>query len=419
MLFDIPDTSKVNISFPIIRKNYSILYDAEFPMLYTGSNDMGNNIVGSLICEDDENEVLRYIHSVVSPTDLGLFLNKKLSYRDLLEKQESIFVVDKNHYLDVIDTFHISFKSIPQDYLPSPLFHCPDIETVYGSNFSWDLKGMIADAQEAYASEASIVSNTINEIFSTIIEGARSIGAIPQVRQLAYAPRSFGINFRVKVKSPDIYFNEKAFMKYISNAIDYSLNHLSEDIISMKDDKLDSENFETLITKSLEIVYNSLGKEYDQAAKEQTLKSILKIPFELQKITDQIGEGFNSIIVNSLDEEKSSTLGVLDASFSAQLLLATTELIEKKSENFEMDLHVREYKIHVYHLNKESRKGNAHFDRYIGEDTIVDNPRIIITGETNLENSIFMESMSTGKKITIDAIGKKVNGRLRELHINF
>ncbi len=135
----------------------------------------------------------------------------------------------------------------------------------------------------------------------------------------------------------------------------------------------------------------------------------MQLPFEFEKLTDDLGQGFDYLEISN-----QKPLGVIDNDFSTAIS-STTELILGKNEIIEDDSY-NDYSIHVYHLNKNSRKGNA-FVRTKENKDVMDSPRFTIEGEDSLDNSIFTESLHVNKYIIVSAKAKKLKDRIKFLTI--
>ena len=145
MLFEILKGSIEDIELPIISDNYTVLYFDEFPMLFTGTNLDGDRIVGSLICEDEEKDIFRFLHLRVNNRDYLEFIRRRISYRQLIERQQKVFILDKDESDNIVNTYWVSTSIIPTSFLPHSDLMCPNAELVIGSEFTVSMKGKIGD----------------------------------------------------------------------------------------------------------------------------------------------------------------------------------------------------------------------------------------------------------------------------------
>jgi hypothetical protein len=422
-MFEIQPKYIVDTDIPIIVDNYLLIHFDEVPILYTGTNEYGDRIIGSLCAESEDGETFRYFQTIIKNIDFVKFKKNKISYRQLIETAKRIFVIDKDVNEKIINIYNTPIAEIPQDCMPLASVFCPHSEVIFGSEFTLSLKGQLADAHEALNNQVNIISKNVMQFLTTITDCVKVSGLTPEIHQVAYTPTSFGINFRVKFTSNDLYFNkeaEKALNEYVTKTIDYSINHLSSEARKLKDKDFNDTEFQKMVNVPLENAYQILAHKFDAKSQERLVNNIMKIPFELERMTDQLGHGFEYLEMkshNTTDKQESS-IGVMDNDFYNKLVSAT-EIIESK-ENIVTDDVFKNYEIHVYHLNILTRKGNAHIKNK-GEDDkeILDSPKIDITGEAGLDGSEFIGSMDKGSWITVRAKAKRVNGRYKTLTIEY
>jgi len=98
----------------IVSNLYVLFNDGDNDVLYSGTNEYGNRILGAIVGEDDDNNSLRYIHFMVSDEQYFGFINRKISLRAILDKNESVFIVDKTH-----SGREISANLMPTEEIPS------------------------------------------------------------------------------------------------------------------------------------------------------------------------------------------------------------------------------------------------------------------------------------------------------------
>lgn len=426
-MFDVQPNRITKIDLPFIVNNFTILHYDEIPMLFTGTNEYGNHIVGSIMCEDEDGDILRYIHVICKAYDYAKFIKKKISYRELILTQEYAFLIDKNFEEEILNTYYVLVSEIPDRFLPHPELFCPSTELVLGTDFTISLKGKLADMHEALSERVTIISKGINQLFANIIDTVGAINSLEsQITQLAPTATSFGLNYRIRFKlnSHDLFSDnndkEAALNEFVSSSINYSINYLSSEAKELTENKIDNTQYQKLVEEPLKKVYAANYQKYDDKAKEKALNNTLKIPFEIEKITDQLGMGFDYLEVNScgLNNEK-STIGLVDRSFSDAMMLAK-DIIEADKEDVKTDEDY-DLNIHIYHLNVISRKGNAHINvEYEQNKFRVDSPKIEIIGDKSLNGSEFINSMDTGDYIKVHVKkSKKVNGRYKNLTIEF
>lgn len=107
-----------------IKDNLSLLHFDEYPILFIGHNDHGNVVVGSFLFED-ENENLKYFHSIVSNVVAINFLNQHISYLEVLKNALEIYVVTKDYDDEILAFEKVKIDQIDPEILPLPSAFCP------------------------------------------------------------------------------------------------------------------------------------------------------------------------------------------------------------------------------------------------------------------------------------------------------
>jgi hypothetical protein len=421
-MFKILAKYKLDSKIPIIIGNYEVLHFDEMPILVTGTNYYGQAIIGSLAAEDEKSGIYRYFAAVVTDADHFKFVKRKISYKELLNSYERIFVIDKDINDNIKAVYEVPLNQIPIAYLPLPSAYCPERPSIIGTDFSVSLKGDLADKHEAHVAQVISISKHYEQFLTTIIDSADiSKHFKPEIRQYANEAASFKINFRISFGYEDLFFNGGIIIEYVTNFIKYSLNKLPAETEQLLTSQTGGEDFGTMVEASLKRAYGEMSMPYTN---EQGLKlrdAALKIPFELQKITDNLGEGFQYIQVSVSDvaapNSKQDVIGVIDNEFSNEILLST-ELILAKGDESEKDNTYKSYTIRIYDLNTKTRKGSAYLAN--SEDPkIIDSPHITIEGKDDLSNSKYTESLHLSKLISVSAKTTKSKGKFKYLMIKF
>ena len=111
-----------------IVNNYTVLHFDEYPILFIGKNYKSETVIGSFICEDDGENAAKYFHSIVASNFVTKFLNREISYLDVLKAASSISIVTKNHNGTVLKVEEKDFSEIDKSFLPLPSAYCPVVE---------------------------------------------------------------------------------------------------------------------------------------------------------------------------------------------------------------------------------------------------------------------------------------------------
>ena len=101
-----------------IVDNYQVLLDDIEPILFTGTNSLGNRIVGSLTSRDFESGINRYLHAVIDSMVYNEFLKQCINYNGLLKRAKLIYIIDQSFNRDEEKIYQINYDDIPHEYLP-------------------------------------------------------------------------------------------------------------------------------------------------------------------------------------------------------------------------------------------------------------------------------------------------------------
>jgi hypothetical protein len=79
-------------------KNYrSLLSDDNEDIVFCGESSTGETILGSIVEDDYENKRMIYYHLIISKKDLESFIDKKITYLDIFQKYQKVFIVTKSY----------------------------------------------------------------------------------------------------------------------------------------------------------------------------------------------------------------------------------------------------------------------------------------------------------------------------------
>lgn len=404
-----------------IVDNYKVLHFDEFPILYIGTNRLGNKIIGSHLDEDDKNKTILTLHTILSNKEFHQFMNGKISYLNILKKSNSICIVEKDFSFNIKNAFDIDFDSIPPDYLPLENSFCPTTVKAHSLIFAISLKGKLADINKAIADEVSKIQNGFTEFLEERINALKGINLVPKAMLQPYAEGSFKINFELdlkqKGKKGNLFLEQAPLDKYISAYIKYISENFSEDKEIFKSDGAEfSEKLKELENILMEVYdksYITKPENFQRNFKEDIIKSVNKF----EKITEQVGENFESAAIVNVIENDENPLAFIDSEFSKDFQ-NSVEDIEIHKKGLTIDEYFKEYKIYIYHLNTDTRSGNALIKNMDNEEEM-SKPKIKINGDGGLEQTKYTESLYLNKWINVRAKAKKVGEKFKHLDIDF
>lgn len=93
------DTSKLtnaSLELTTISSSFKVLHFDDFPILFLGVNKFGNKILGSHLEEDDDSKTILTLHTILSNKEYYDFINKKKSYKEILQETSTKFLVEKS-----------------------------------------------------------------------------------------------------------------------------------------------------------------------------------------------------------------------------------------------------------------------------------------------------------------------------------
>ena len=111
-----------------IKDNYTILHFDEYPILFIGKNYKSEIVIGSFIFEDDDENTMKFFHSIVSYNLAIEFLKRKVPYLEVLKASTCICVVTKDYNYKILNVEEKSFFDIDKTFLPLSTAICPEIE---------------------------------------------------------------------------------------------------------------------------------------------------------------------------------------------------------------------------------------------------------------------------------------------------
>ena len=408
---------QIHTDLPIITGNYQVLHFDDEPILFTGTNIYGNRIIGSLLDEDDEAGVSRYFYVIVDSRLYTDFRKCKVSYLQILKNSKPIYVIERSFDAKKTDIYFLSFDEVPEDYLPTEESFCPVQTSSLPLTYFVKLKGALADTNMALPREISNIQMIFAEMLESIPKTLKNILHEPPVAfQRSYSEGSFALNFEISLKFEDMFIKDAKVTEYLNNFLGYCTEHLPKEADKLYEPESEAVTFFDHLISGYEELYSEVGVSLPEKYKEKVREEIKKSSESIAEMTETIGDHFTGIEIAN-DIENPRPIAYLDADFK-QTIESVVDIIQSKTQNVEEDREPREYDIYVYHLNKESRAGNAIIINDDQEKTM-SRPKIKILGDEPLDHTKYTESLHLNERITVRAKAKKVDGKCRNLEIEF
>lgn len=407
----------INGLFDITDNYCSLIHDGAIDLLYKGTNKFGSNILGSILYEDDEDLYLRYIHTIVSDETLHDFLNKRVSLLNLINNSNTVFVVDKGYNNDIKNSALIPLDDLPKDFLPLENSYCPSFVKRNTFDYTFSLKGGLADAHKA---EPLIMSDTNSKVFKLLNFATAFLNELdiqPKIYSEVSLAGSFQLNFEIDLIEKKTLFSKssddiKSFFYKFLNYLFEKLPNESQNVLKVEEE---SSNELKSLFGEFKKLYNNRNVVINNDAYEQ--KIIDLITYSVDSVKDIEYRGYNKIeISNKLESGEVLPVALINNDYyeTVENKVFKPEQKQKPNEVI-IDEIPKKYKIQVYLLNKETGNGGAY---YLVNDNV---SKIVLhlRGKNSYHGTEFTKSMDDDFSIDILGLGKWVNGVLKEITVNF
>lgn len=406
-----------------IVSNYEVLLEHDEPVLFTGTTELGVRALASSVDEDPQARIERFLYSLLDDSTYSKFVNRKLSYREVLESAPGLFVADQNGHNEAVFSY-IRFDEIPERYKPSPTSYLPKFEVHPLAEYSMSLKGQLADTN---AAEPNIVANLQKkgaELLRDAFASLRTLTQPPKILLQTATAGSFNINY--KVLFDDIQGNlfqgdlERDFLHFANEYIAYCLNNLPDQVEAWTDLAMSTEVPDHPLINHFLNLHGVREATQDNQLRSSLLKAVRATVRDLADLSEEVGEGYDYIaLAHKTENQTMHPLGVVDADYRKQLERIETVFEERFEEGkTETDSEFREYKILVYHLNVDSRIGNALIYN-VGSQDELSKPRIRISGDEPLPTTKYTESMHKNRFVTVQGKATRKGNRFKSIDIAF
>jgi hypothetical protein len=407
-----------------------LLNDGVNDIIYTGTNPYGNRILAVIMFDDDENEVLRYIHVITTDSQFQFFLRGEFSFRKIIIDNQQVFIVDKAYSGEELSVNLIAVSDIPEGYMPLSNSFCPQIIRKPSFDYAINLKGELADLHKVFPLDFTNVTQTFNRFLSDAIYFLKDLEIDQQVYVKGVNVGSVQLRFQIEFSGATFSKTKENLIpqisKYLNGYIEYFFEKLpKQDTNIFLLSAASSTEIKNLIDLLSKIYYegdvnipNNLEMLLLDSIRHSTIfffsfsnyKSFNKI--ELSNSNTE-GELFllatlDSNKLEAIHEKQFKYLGdLMDLRSNIPRIRASKE-IDYDAEEF------GEYQIRMYSLNTVTGKGNAYLNNNIKNKVTV-----YLKGLPHYNNTAFTKSMDESKVITINAKAKKSGGRIKSLTYKF
>lgn len=410
-MFNFKDLNIEKSDLAIVSSSFrTLLYD-DIPILYTGSNFLGNLIIGSFIDEDIENNINYYFHTIINKATYYDFINNKITYRSILLNNFPTYVVKHNYLEEIFIAYNLQEKSIiPEDYLPAIDSYCPTIDFIPDSKYTIDLSGKYGDYAKADSNDVNLITYNFKDIIEKISKSINGLEIHPTLYMYAPTSNSFDLNYLLEFSQQDMFFDEKLLLNYINNFLKGTVNINS---INNLDDLKHSSEFNE-IKFSAEKLYNNSSINIPLDIDALILSNLYYTYEKVDNLTKNLGINYTDLyIYNDVNP-----IAQINSEIKNNINL-NVEILETSLYEVREDLNPKDYKIQIYSLNVNSRKGSAILVLNDNEANFINKPKIFITGTENLSNTKFTESLYKDIIITVKAKAKIIDSKYKFLNIEY
>lgn len=403
-------------NFHKIVSNRVVLFnDGDNDIIYTGTNLYGNRILACIMFEDDEEGFLRYLYSLVTELQYSEFMNRSMSFREIINQNETVILVDYSYSMEEIDYNLVSLEEIPEDFLPLKSSYCPRFVYEPTFNYSLSLEGGLADLHKSKAEDLSDVSTKFSNFLKSSLQFLPDIDLESNVYIEAHKAGSFKVNYRIEIVEPKQIglapVSHEDINSFLNDYFKYFFNQLAtEDDDVFKSEIVASESFKTLEAK-LENLY---AQNYALPAAGVEHKLIDLFNHSTDSIREiDYNQSFSRLrFENTTAKGQEIPFGVLDEDFILQIEDKFFEGVYYIDEPQTIDEFPKTYKILVYKFSNESGKGGAY---YLDEEEKQSKIILHAKGRSNYDHTVFTKSMDEGKYYEVKAIGHFSGDRLKKI----
>lgn len=399
-----------------IVENYEVLHFDEVDVLYTGINEFGTRVVGSLVEIEPETGDERHFRIPINAERYVAFRRRQLSYRDILERAGDVYVVTDTSKGELVHL--IQFTDIPIEYLPAPNSYSPAPSLDSTPQFTAALSGRLANELAAIAKDVSSVQNLCSRILEVPFDLFDSFVRARAVLKPS-AIGSFRLNFDIRVESDLGLFAElsppETLYGFAEEFLGYCLGGLLYEAETFVDD-MTGEQFDLLCTQYDNILLDLGAGIPDGERRQVLLRAVRRASAYLEDVSSSLEtSSFDTISLLHHAGNTEYSMGVVNDSYAQRIGEVVEALDRASGERIWEDPEPREYNVIVYDLNKETRRGYA---RVRTDDGIWWKPRITISGDTSLTRSEFTGSIHSDKEIRVWATARHRGDRIASMIIH-
>lgn len=418
-----PDKSKrFPFDLTIIDSDYEDLLFYDYPVLFTGRNNLEDRIIGSFVEHQKTYEA--YLHSLVEEATYVSFINQRISYPEVLQQAELICLMHWTGGEKPV-IYAVTYNDIPVKYRPDARAFCPPTVELPALDYEVKFKGGLAEKHQATPETLGKfhpkMSKVIKQPFD--LKGLKEYNPDVLVQASApsnevYAQSSLKVNYHIKFeeKAQQSFFDASAdSLIFLESYLTYCLNDLSSDLPHLRSDNIEElPRFKDLWSKYQKLI----PSQNSDAALSELINNLGKIAIRIGEISQMVGDEFKETVLSSISASEVHALGILNSGLGVKFEEAIQEVAIKSGKDVVTDAEPTKYVIHIYDLNTDTRNGRA-LTAHLRDRKTISKPTIHILGSDHLTQTKYTESLHLDKYIDVLAVGTIVDGNVTRLDIQY
>ncbi|MBS4035899.1 MAG: hypothetical protein KGZ85_15650 [Ignavibacterium sp.] len=411
----------IKSKLPLINKAYKAIITDDEDILFIGKNEYNNKIIGSLLDISQEERLLSYLHSIPNDNLYFDFLNSKISYSEYLRTVENLYVIKQNFDRSITRVYNIQYEDIVSDYLPIENTFCPKYYKEHSYDYTLNLRGKEADENKGDPSKVGMIQKRFAEFIEDRIKNLKGFNVAPKANLVPHTAGSFNINFELELHQKkyktDLFITNTKLDSYINEMISYIVESFPRDKeCFIKDNYEDSAKIKSLNKLFIDL-YSQANIDAPEDVSTIVKEDILKAVSKIEKIVEDMGESYDRIEILNGKENYEVRLGLLDKTNVTQILNSLEE-IDIEKNGLKEDEYYKDYQVYIYHLNTNTRVGNA-LIKNAENSNEMSKPKIKIMGDEMLEKTKYTKSLYLNQWIDVKAKAKKIGEKYKALEIEY
>jgi len=407
----------------LIDRDYEDLLFYDFPVLFTGINRLNERVVGSLV--EDVKRFESYLHSIIDEKLYIGFLRREISYLELLERAYLLFLL---HWTGekTPTVYPLNYTDIPEAYKPDAAALCPEITIPPSFDYIATLNGGRADYHQAKPETLSKFQNKVAGLLRTPFDlkplSKLIADVFLQAPNFAEAHGSGSLKVRYHVEFSDpahpLFHEPDTYSRFIGEYVSYCLNDLPTEAPNLVENRTgDSSGFTSLLNEYLKVTGSV--SEPSSIRRKELEENLLIAARRLEGITSIVTDEFKDLAISSISESSMErTLGVVNEQTETELNAAIVEVEKRSGKTVVHDTDLATYKIQIYDLNTNTRKGKGLIPEPTASGLIM-KPSIKILGDQALPQTKYTESLDMDRAIQVRGRATKIDEVIKHIEIEF